>query len=128
MTRLLYPREREGKPVPTVQEAGWAPGSVWTGPENPATSDIPAPGRPARSETIYRLSYSGPTSSAVNLSHIFLFPHTPPPEVHNLRVTVRFSTPPSKIKKIKTVSRILEIKTIFFPSFKNSLQLLNHII
>jgi len=23
-------------PVPTVKEAGWAPGPVWTGAENPA--------------------------------------------------------------------------------------------
>jgi hypothetical protein len=27
--RPLYPRERD--PVPTVQEAGWATGPVWTG-------------------------------------------------------------------------------------------------
>jgi len=31
-TRPLYPRERD--PVPIVQEAGWAPGPVWTGAEN----------------------------------------------------------------------------------------------
>jgi len=29
--RPLYPRERD--PVPIVQEAGWAPGSVWTDAE-----------------------------------------------------------------------------------------------
>jgi hypothetical protein len=28
----FYPRERD--PVTTVQEAGWAPGPVWTGAEN----------------------------------------------------------------------------------------------
>jgi hypothetical protein len=28
----LYPRERD--PITTVQEAGWAPGPVWTGAEN----------------------------------------------------------------------------------------------
>ena len=31
-SRSLYPREKD--PVPTVQEAGWAPGPVWTGAEN----------------------------------------------------------------------------------------------
>ena len=31
-SRPLYPRERG--PVPIVQEAGWATGSVWTGAEN----------------------------------------------------------------------------------------------
>jgi hypothetical protein len=29
----LYPRETD--PVPIIQEAGWAPGSVWTGAETP---------------------------------------------------------------------------------------------
>ena len=28
------------KPVPIVQEAGWAPGLVWTGAENLATTGI----------------------------------------------------------------------------------------
>ena len=55
----LPPRKRP--PVPIVQEAGWAPGPVWTGAENlapPSGSDPPA--RPARSESLYRLSYPGP--------------------------------------------------------------------
>jgi len=43
--------------VPIVQEAGWAPGPVWTGVENLATTGIQAPGRPARSQSLYRLSY-----------------------------------------------------------------------
>jgi hypothetical protein len=34
-TRPLYPRERD--PVPIVQGAGWAPGSVLTAAENPRT-------------------------------------------------------------------------------------------
>ena len=36
-------------PVPIVQEAGWAPGPVWTGAENPAPTGIRSPDRPARS-------------------------------------------------------------------------------
>ena len=36
--RPLYPRERD--PVPIVQEAGWAPGPVWTGAENLAPTGI----------------------------------------------------------------------------------------
>jgi hypothetical protein len=40
--RPLYP----GKdPVPTVQEAGWAPGPVWTGAENLAPTEIRSPDR-----------------------------------------------------------------------------------
>jgi len=35
--------------VPIVQEAGWAPGPVWTGAENLASTGIRSPDRPARS-------------------------------------------------------------------------------
>jgi hypothetical protein len=43
-------------PVPTVQEAGWAPGPVWTGAENLASPGIRSPDRPACSQSLYRLS------------------------------------------------------------------------
>ena len=46
-------------PVPIVQEAGWAPGPVWTGAENLAPSRIWSPNRPARTQSLYRLSYLG---------------------------------------------------------------------
>ena len=36
-------------PVPIVQQAGWAPGPVWTGAENLASTEIRSPDRPARS-------------------------------------------------------------------------------
>ena len=49
----------EKDPVPIVQEAVWNPGSVWTGAENLATTGIRSPDRPARSESLYRLSYRG---------------------------------------------------------------------
>ena len=44
-------------PVPIVQEAGWAPQLVWTGAENLAPTGIRSPDRPARSQSLYRLSY-----------------------------------------------------------------------
>ena len=44
-------------PVPIVQEAGWAPGPVWTGAENFASTGIRSPDHPARSESLYRLNY-----------------------------------------------------------------------
>ena len=47
-------------PVTFVQEAGWAPGPVWTGAENLAPTGIRSPDRPARSESLYRLSYPPP--------------------------------------------------------------------
>jgi hypothetical protein len=57
--RPLYPRE---DPVPIVQEAGWAAGSVWTCAKNlgPPTG-IRSPDHPACSQSLYRLSYPGPT-------------------------------------------------------------------
>ena len=44
-------------PVLIVQEAGWGPGSVWTGAENLAPTGIRSPDRPVRSQSLYRLSY-----------------------------------------------------------------------
>ena len=46
-------------PLPIVQEAGWAPGPVWTGAENLASTGIRSPDRPARSESPCRLNYPG---------------------------------------------------------------------
>jgi len=53
-------------PVPIVQEAGWAPGPVWTGAENIAFTGIRSPDRQSRRELLYRLSYRGPLSFWVN--------------------------------------------------------------
>jgi hypothetical protein len=39
-------------PVPLVQEAGWAPGPVWTCAKNLAPTGIRSPDRPARSRTL----------------------------------------------------------------------------
>ena len=40
-------------PVPIVQEAGWAPGSVWTSAENLDPTGIRSPDGQARSELLY---------------------------------------------------------------------------
>ena len=51
------PQFTPGKdPVPILQEAGWAPGPVWTGGKSPPHRDS-IPERPARSQSLYRLSY-----------------------------------------------------------------------
>jgi len=51
----FYPRERKD-PEPILQEAGWAPGPVWTaGKSRPHRDSISD--RPARSQSLYRLSY-----------------------------------------------------------------------
>jgi hypothetical protein len=43
--------------APILQEAGWAPGPVWTGAKNLAPTGIRSPNRPARSQSLYRLRY-----------------------------------------------------------------------
>jgi len=53
ITLIIYPRERD--PVPTFQEAGCAPGRVWTGAENPSLGFD----RPAHNELLYRLRNGG---------------------------------------------------------------------
>jgi hypothetical protein len=65
-----WPAPRPGRftpvkdPVPIVQEAGWAPGPVLTCAKNLAPTGIflctRSPDRPARSQSLYRLSYPGP--------------------------------------------------------------------
>jgi hypothetical protein len=55
MLRPLFTPGRD--PVPIVQEAGWAPVPVLTGAENLASTGIWSPDRPARSQSLYRLSY-----------------------------------------------------------------------
>ena len=51
--------------VPIVQDAEWAPGPVWTDAENLAPTGIRTRDRPARSESLYRLSYRGRTITNV---------------------------------------------------------------
>jgi len=49
-------------PVPILQEAGWAPGPVWTdGKFHPHRDSIPD--RAAHSQSLYRLSYPAHSSS-----------------------------------------------------------------
>ena len=57
--RPLYVRQRDA--VPIVQEAEWVPGPVWAGVENLALTGLRSTDCPVRSESLYRLSYSGPT-------------------------------------------------------------------
>ena len=42
--------------LPILQEAGWSPGPVWTGGKSRPNRDL-IPDRPARSQSLYRLSY-----------------------------------------------------------------------
>ena len=53
-------------PVPLLQEAGWAPGPVWTGGKSRPHRDS-IQDRPARSQFLYRLSY------IANLEWIYIY-------------------------------------------------------
>jgi len=57
-----WPHFTPGKdPVPVLQQAGWAPGLVWTGGNSrPHRDSIPV--RLARCQSLYRLSYPAHTS------------------------------------------------------------------
>jgi hypothetical protein len=46
--------------IDTVQGAAWFQRPVWTGAKNLAPTGIQSPDRPARSRSLYRLSYRGP--------------------------------------------------------------------
>ena len=65
--RPPYYRERD--PVPIVQEAECAPAQVWTGAENLVPTGIRSPDRPARRESLYRLSHPG-LSISFNLTQL----------------------------------------------------------
>ena len=52
-------------PVPILQEAGWAPGQVWTIAENLAPTGIRSPDRPAHSQSLYALRYPAHTICVV---------------------------------------------------------------
>jgi hypothetical protein len=66
-------------PGPIVQDAGWAPSSVWTGAENLAPTGIRSLDRFARIESLYRLSYPGPQIWLIytdNVSSAYICPVT----------------------------------------------------
>ena len=69
-----WPLFTPGKdPVPIVQEAGWAPEPAWTGAENLDPTGIRSPDRPARSQSLYRLSYPGPRCVFYTLHKILIY-------------------------------------------------------
>ena len=53
-------------PVLILQEAGWAPGPVWTGGKSRHHGDS-IPDRPARSQLLYRLSYPSHTHTHTHI-------------------------------------------------------------
>ena len=62
----LPPRKRPGT---HLQEAGWAPGPVWMGADNLASTGIRSSDLPAHSELLYWLSY--PSSPSISYRLIY---------------------------------------------------------
>jgi hypothetical protein len=61
MPRPLFTPGKD--PVPIIREAGWTPGGGGGGGGDLAPIGIRSPYRPARSQSLYRLSYPGPRVS-----------------------------------------------------------------
>jgi hypothetical protein len=64
--RRFYPRDRD--PLPMLQEAAWAPGSVWMGVENLASNGIRSPDCPVRSGNKQGLISKGSARGTVQLT------------------------------------------------------------
>jgi hypothetical protein len=62
----------ENDPVPIVQEAGWAPGPVWTVSENLAPTGIRSPDRAAHSSVAIPTELSRPTFIKIELQFPFM--------------------------------------------------------
>ena len=63
-------------PVPILQEAGCAPGPVWMGGKSRPHRDS-IPNRPARSQSLYRLSYPAHLTLQINAKiHVYALRYT----------------------------------------------------
>jgi len=51
--------------ISIVQEPEWAPGPIWTGAENLASTGIRSPDRPAHSESLYRVRHPDPRTAII---------------------------------------------------------------
>jgi hypothetical protein len=67
-------------PAPIVQEAGWAPGPVWTGAENLSSTAIRSPDRPVRNPSLFWLSYP----ACKRIYGYYKFETTPSPAVDGI--------------------------------------------
>ena len=75
VSRTPRPHFTPGKDqVPILQEAGWAPGPVWTGGKSRPHRDS-IPDRPARSQSLYRLSNPAHNSTSIHIKFLNLFAH-----------------------------------------------------
>ena len=114
-------------PVPILHEAGWAPGPVWTGGKSRPHRDSFAD-RPARSQTLYRLSYPADNIKATTLVKFTGFISEP------IKVWLRFvavhNLTPFRLRAGQVyfsmcihfkADRNLQLLYLFFPTLHNSM-------
>ena len=73
--------------VPILQEAGWAPGPVWTGGKSRPHRDS-IPDRPGRTQSLYRLSYPAHNG----LGRLVEFRFKAPPDTTSHSITTHTSS------------------------------------
>jgi len=63
-------------PLRIVQEAEWAPETVWGDAENLTPTGIPLQDRPIRSESLYRQRYPGKPKNLLMSDYFFYIENT----------------------------------------------------
>ena len=86
-----------------MQEAGWAPGPVWTGAENLVPTGIRPPDRPARSQSLYRLSYRAAPVIRVRVKWRWVKWYGGIPK-HSERLLSQCHCPPHELPKERALS------------------------
>ena len=76
---------------PLYRRLGRPPGPVRTGAENLAPTGIRSPDRPARSESLYRLSYPGPIINLYCTKILKLFSSTPGVKGKFINIEISFA-------------------------------------
>ena len=106
--------------VPTVWDAGWAPEPVWMGAENLAPTGIRSRDRPARSESLYRLSYPGPLTlqrpnnfNYQDFNHHLLLTHISITHIILTEIMTIFSCYAVTATKLTTLVRLYSCDNIF---------------
>ena len=131
-----WPHFNPGKdPVPILQEAIWAPGPVWTGEKSHSYRDS-IPDRPARSQSLYRLSYP-----AYRLTHKTLYilpinivvsdqytPCTLVRPVHTLYISQTSTHPVHQSDQYTPCTLVRPVHTLDISYFTETTGMTNHMI
>jgi len=87
--------------VPILQEAGWPPGPVWTGGKSRPHRDS-IPDRPARSRSLYRLSYPPPPHTHTHTHAHARYMYILITDCHQCKHSALYTGPRTAISQSKT--------------------------